>query len=85
MNREDEHTFDGLISSPSPVDSRLIYIRNKNTNELWTYDLNTNEIQPDEPRIELPPSSVKAYKQFDKVDIDQAIKHLQLYKALGKK
>ncbi|WP_243355793.1 carbohydrate binding domain-containing protein [Bacillus litorisediminis] len=62
MNWEDEHTFDGLISPPSPVDSRLIYFRNKNTSELWTYDLNTNEIQPVEPRIELPPSSVKAYK-----------------------
>lgn len=62
MNWQDENTFDGLISEPSPYDSSLIYFRNKNTSELWTYDLDTNETQPVEPRIQLPASSVKAFK-----------------------
>ncbi|MBP1948408.1 FIMAH domain-containing protein [Virgibacillus litoralis] len=60
MNWEDEHTFDGLISPPSPYDESLIYFRDKRTSELWTYDLDTNEAQAVEPRIKLPASSAKA-------------------------
>ncbi|WP_243299396.1 FIMAH domain-containing protein [Bacillus litorisediminis] len=67
MNWQDQNTFDGLISSPSPYDNSLIYFRNKNTGELWTYDLDTNETQPVEPRIQLP-SEVKNYKWITNQD-----------------
>ncbi|MFC4557964.1 FIMAH domain-containing protein [Virgibacillus kekensis] len=60
MNWEDEHTYDGLISSPSPYDESIVYFRDKRTSELWTYDLDTDEAKPVEPRIKLPASSSKA-------------------------
>ncbi|MGP4106042.1 FIMAH domain-containing protein [Virgibacillus sp. L01] len=60
MNWEDEHTFDGLISSPSPYDESLIYFRDKRTSELWTYNLDTHKTKAVEPGIKLPASSAKA-------------------------
>lgn len=62
MNWEDLHTFDGLISSRSPHDNNLIYYRDKQSGELWTYHLETHDIQAVEPRIQLPASAVKSFE-----------------------
>ncbi|WP_226675814.1 FIMAH domain-containing protein [Rossellomorea aquimaris] len=62
MNWEDEHAYDGLISPPSPYDDSLIYFKDKRTNELWTYDMDTDETQAVEPKVTLPASPVKAYE-----------------------
>lgn len=59
MYWEDLHTFDGLISSPSPYDDNIIYFRDKQTGELWTYDMAAKEIQAVEPKIALPGSALK--------------------------
>lgn len=61
MSWMDAATFDGMISSPAPFSPNLIYFRNKNTSELWTYNTSTNEINPVEPRIKVD-NSVKSYK-----------------------
>jgi hypothetical protein len=61
MNWQDEAAYDGLISPPSPYDESLIYFKDKRTSELWTYDMDTDETQPVEPRVTLPASPVKAY------------------------
>ncbi|WGG45331.1 hypothetical protein [Rossellomorea sp. DA94] len=62
MNWEYEHAYDGLISPPSPDDPSLIYFKDKRTNELWTYDMDTDETQAVEPKVTLPASPVKAYE-----------------------
>jgi WD40 repeat protein len=62
MSWEDESAYDGLISPPSPYDDSLIYFKDKRTSELWTYDMDTDETQPVEPKITLPSSPVKAYE-----------------------
>ncbi|MEG9295870.1 hypothetical protein V6B33_05370 [Mangrovibacillus sp. Mu-81] len=62
MNWEDESAYDGLISPPSPYDESLIYFKDKRTSELWTYDMDTDETQPVEPKITLPSSPVKSYE-----------------------
>ncbi|WHX26251.1 carbohydrate binding domain-containing protein [Virgibacillus halodenitrificans] len=59
LNWENRNTIDGLISEPSPYDENIIYYRNKNNSELWTYNMETHNIAPVKPRIELPASSVK--------------------------
>lgn len=61
MSWTDAATFDGMISSPSPFNPDLIYFRNKNTSELWTYNTRTNETQPVEPRVKVD-NGVKSYK-----------------------
>jgi hypothetical protein len=61
MNWTDAATFDGMISSPSPLNPDLIYFRNKNTSELWTYNTRTNEINPVEPRVKVD-NGVRSYK-----------------------
>lgn len=53
--------FDSMISPPSPVHPELIYYRNVSTNELVTYNTNTDEIIPLEGVI-LPNSTVKTYE-----------------------
>ncbi|MFC4025062.1 FIMAH domain-containing protein [Oceanobacillus longus] len=60
MNWEDEHTFDGLISSPSPYDENIIYFISKQSTQLWTYDMETHETAPVEPTIQLPATPAKA-------------------------
>jgi WD40 repeat protein len=62
MSWEDESAYDGLISPPSPYDDSLIYFKDKRTSELWTYDMDTDETQPVEPKVTLPSSPVKAYE-----------------------
>jgi hypothetical protein len=62
MNWQDEAAYDGLISPPSPHDNSLIYFKDKRTSELWTYDMDTDETQPVEPRVTLPASPVKAFE-----------------------
>lgn len=59
MNWQDSHTFDGLISSPSPYDENIIYYINKNTQQLWTYDMATHEQAKVEPTVQLPPTPAK--------------------------
>ncbi|GIP38993.1 hypothetical protein J31TS4_22730 [Paenibacillus sp. J31TS4] len=61
MRWTDAATFDGMISSPSPFQPDLIYFRNKNTSELWTYNTSKNEIKPVEPGIKVD-NAVKSYK-----------------------
>jgi hypothetical protein len=61
MSWTDAATFDGMISSPSPLNPDLIYFRNKNTSELWTYNTRTNEINPVEPRVKVD-NGVRSYK-----------------------
>jgi hypothetical protein len=61
MPGPDGHTFDGMISPPSPFRPELIYFRNKNTSELWTYNTNTNEISPVEPAVKIE-NTVRSYK-----------------------
>jgi hypothetical protein len=60
MNWQDEHTFDGLISSPSPYDENSIYYINKNTQQLWTYDMTTHKQAKVEPTVQLPATPAKA-------------------------
>ena len=60
MYWEDLHTFDGLISSPSPYDENLIYFRDKQTGELWTYHMENKSMQAVEPKVQLPGSALKA-------------------------
>lgn len=62
MDWQDEHTFDGLISSPSPYDENIIYYINKNTQQLWTYDMTTHETAKVEPTVQLPPTPAKAIR-----------------------
>ncbi|WP_273836250.1 FIMAH domain-containing protein [Guptibacillus sedimenti] len=77
----DKHAFDGLISSPSPYDENLIYFLSKNARELWTYNLETNEIEKVETDIEqFPASPAKAIewiKNEDGTDV-LAILHHQI-------
>ncbi|KKK39895.1 hypothetical protein WQ57_01050 [Mesobacillus campisalis] len=62
MNWQDEHTFDGLISSPSPYDENIIYYINKNTQQLWTYDMTTHKTSKVEPTVQLPQTPAKAIR-----------------------
>ncbi|OCA85874.1 hypothetical protein A8F94_13525 [Bacillus sp. FJAT-27225] len=62
MDWQDEHTFDGLISPPSPYDENIIYYINKNTQQLWTYDMRTHEQAKVEPTVQLPPTPAKAIR-----------------------
>ncbi|WP_449540367.1 FIMAH domain-containing protein [Ferdinandcohnia sp. Marseille-Q9671] len=60
MNWQDESTFDGIISSPSPYDENILYYINKNTQQLWTYDMTTHETAKVEPTVQLPATPSKA-------------------------
>lgn len=51
--------FDGALSQPSPLQQELVYFRNKNTSELYTYNTSTDAIAPVEPRVVLPAESLK--------------------------
>ncbi|WP_053362654.1 hypothetical protein [Bacillus sp. FJAT-27251] len=62
MNWQDEHTFDGLISSPSPYDENIIYYINKNTQQLWIYDMTTHKTSKVEPTVQLPQTPAKAIR-----------------------
>ncbi|MFS0823258.1 hypothetical protein [Bacillus sp. 1P02SD] len=62
MNWQDEITFDGLISSPSPYDENILYFINKNTQQLWTYDLTTHQKAKVEPTVQLPATPAKAMR-----------------------
>ncbi|WP_251552221.1 FIMAH domain-containing protein [Neobacillus muris] len=62
MDWQDEVTFDGLISSPSPYDENIIYFINKNTQQLWTYDMRTHETAKVEPTVQLPATPAKAIR-----------------------
>ncbi|MEH7235998.1 FIMAH domain-containing protein [Bacillus sp. JJ1562] len=62
MDWQDEHTFDGLISSPSPYDENILYYINKNTQQLWTYDMTTHETAKVEPTVQLPATPAKAMR-----------------------
>src|SRR5690606_37417035 len=54
------YAFDGILSSPSPYDSNLVYFRNKTTSKLWTYNVQTDEFQEVDPHLTLPNLSSKA-------------------------
>ncbi|WP_408007806.1 FIMAH domain-containing protein [Pseudalkalibacillus sp. A8] len=77
---QDEHTFDGMISPPSPYDENIVYYRDKRTSELWTYNMETFETNPVEPRVKLPGSSAKGYEWITNEDGTQvlAILHNQI-------
>ncbi|MEH7380180.1 hypothetical protein V7138_06845 [Bacillus sp. JJ1533] len=62
MNWQDEHTFDGLISSPSPYDENFLYYINKNTQQLWTYNMTTHKTEKVEPTVQLPATPAKAMR-----------------------
>lgn len=62
MDWQDEHTFDGLISSPSPYDENILYYINKNTQQLWTYDMTTHQTAKVEPTVQLPATPAKAMR-----------------------
>ncbi len=62
MDWQDEHTFDGRISSPSPYDENIIYYINKNSQQLWTYDMTTHETAKVEPTVQLPATPAKAMR-----------------------
>ncbi|THE13592.1 hypothetical protein E1I69_06670 [Bacillus timonensis] len=62
MDWQDEHTFDGLISSPSPYDEHILYYINKNTQQLWTYDMTTHKTAKVEPTVQLPATPAKAMR-----------------------
>ncbi|WP_042462035.1 FIMAH domain-containing protein [Neobacillus dielmonensis] len=62
MDYQDENTFDGLISSPSPYDENIIYYINKNNQQLWTYDMTTHKQAKVEPTVQLPASPAKAMR-----------------------
>ncbi|MDC3423124.1 carbohydrate binding domain-containing protein [Aquibacillus sp. 3ASR75-11] len=62
LNWQDKNTIDGLISEPSPYDENIIYYRSKQSSELYTYNMETYEIAPVEPRIQLPASPIKEIK-----------------------
>ncbi|WP_099353053.1 FIMAH domain-containing protein [Fredinandcohnia onubensis] len=62
MDWQDEHTFDGLISSPSPYDENILYYINKNTQQLWTYDMTTHKTAKVEPTVQLPATPAKAMR-----------------------
>lgn len=62
MNLHDEHNFDGLISPPSPYDENILYYINRNTQQLWTYDMTTHTTTKVEPTVQLPPSPSKAMR-----------------------
>lgn len=67
--------FDGLISSPSPLDPALVYFRNVTTSELYTYNTSTNEITA-VPGVQLPASTVRAYGWITPTSGDKAGKPL---------
>lgn len=52
--------FDGYLSPPSPYNSDLIYYRNKNSRDLWTYNVSTNTVQPVTPQVKLLDYGTKA-------------------------
>jgi hypothetical protein len=52
--------FDGYLSPPSPYNSDLIYYRNKNSRDLWTYNVSTNTVQPVTPQVKLLEYGTKA-------------------------
>ncbi|MEH7226080.1 hypothetical protein V7112_19885 [Bacillus sp. JJ1566] len=62
MNWQDENTFDGLISSPSPYDENILYFINKNTQQLWTYDMTTHDTEKVKPTVQLPATPAKAIR-----------------------
>lgn len=62
MNWQDENTFDGLISSPSPYDENILYFINKNNQQLWTYDMTTHKTAKVNPTVQLPASPSKAMR-----------------------
>ncbi|MFK4997037.1 hypothetical protein ACI2OX_04010 [Bacillus sp. N9] len=66
MNWSDEIASDGFISPPSPLNSDLVYFKNKNTFHLWTYNIATDEISKVEPTINLPTTSTKTMKWLKK-------------------
>lgn len=41
---DEANTFNEMFSPPSPLQPELIYYRNRNTSELWTYNTRTNAI-----------------------------------------
>jgi hypothetical protein len=71
MHWTDAVTFDGMISSPSPFNPDLIYFRNKNTSELWTYNTRTNESNSVEPRVKVE-NGVRSYKWMKLTSGDKA-------------
>ncbi|WP_221566007.1 hypothetical protein [Alkalihalobacillus sp. TS-13] len=78
---EDQYAFDGLISSPSPYDENLIYFVTKNARELWTYNLETQELSPvgaDLPQLPASPAKAIGWtKTEDGTDV-LAILHHQI-------
>lgn len=62
MDWEDENTFDGLLSAPSPYDESLIYFITKQATQLWTYNLETNETEKVDPTIQMPATPAKSMK-----------------------
>jgi hypothetical protein len=60
MDWQSANTFDGMISPPSPYNPNMLYFRNKNTSQLWTYDLSKDEIALADPDLILPNQSLKA-------------------------
>jgi len=60
INWQSSNAFDGIISTPSPYNSDLVYFRNKNTSKLWTYNTATNEFVIAEDSLTLPNLSTKA-------------------------
>ncbi|CAM3612916.1 cohesin domain-containing protein [Marinicrinis lubricantis] len=76
LDWQDPNTFDGQISAPSPHDSNLIYFRNKNTSQLWTYHLETDEISLAEPELYLPNVSLKAMNWVELTEGEKAGRHV---------
>lgn len=62
LDWQSDHAFDGLISPPSPYDENIIYYINKNTQQLWTYDMTTHEQAKVEPTVQMPPTPAKAIR-----------------------
>ncbi|NOU87197.1 hypothetical protein GC102_15595 [Paenibacillus sp. LMG 31460] len=60
ISNNSPEAFDGYLSPPSPYNSDLIYYRNKNSRDLWTYNVSTNTVQPVTPQVKLLEYGTKA-------------------------
>ncbi|HEY4553832.1 MAG TPA: bacterial Ig-like domain-containing protein [Bacillaceae bacterium] len=58
----DEVASDGFVSPPSPYDSNIVYLKNKNTFHLWSYNMETDKLAKVEPTINMPTTSTKTMK-----------------------
>ncbi len=66
IHYQDAVSTDGFISAPSPLDTDIMYFKNKNTHQLWTYNIQKDEIAIVGDGIDLPSTSTRTMKWVER-------------------